>query len=261
MTEPFWGTVELEEGVIRRRKLGALHLWLQMHESEIWIAYTNDPDQTIPHEKERLPRGVEWARWALKKRTRKLELVPVLPDLPIIVHSEYPLRLTRDSNIQIFTRIPLWVRVTSGSKGEDILVELPTFELSKTWFGTPMEGELCYWSSTKARRQLTHDIYRPNLINCPIWIRNRSEEALDFEKFCYRVERLSIYKYEEEFWADETNIVYQGEEQNSEVRMTGRLPEHIKDARLVNGPRKRIQTSLATRTFRKFLDETLFFTR
>jgi hypothetical protein len=95
------------------------------------------------------------------------------------------------------------------------------------------------------------------LVSCPIFIFNRSGEVLDFDNFCFRVERLSIFSHDYEFWADETQIIYHGADLNSDIIMTGKLPEGIDRKKLISKPRKKIQKSLATRTFKRIFEETI----
>lgn len=254
-----WGSYSLSsDGKAHLYVLGDLRLWLKQKDEEIWIGHRyigqgeEDSLSEIP------PKDMEWARWAPKEFTDSVKLMPVFPDLPLVINSEYPLRVIPGGSIQIFTRIPAWIRISIGKK-DTVLTELPTVKLSRTWFGTPMEGELCYWATTKARRSLSNVERKPYLVSCPIQIVNKTEEDLDFEKFCFRIERLKIFSYEEELWSDETRIVYQGEEQHSDISMSGRLPKGMENARLISPPRKPMHRSLATRTFKKIFDDSFLF--
>lgn len=257
-----WGDYDLQnENIINHLKLGDLDLWLQRRKDEIWIGHLYDSTGTEEnHSPKAAPEDLEWSRWAPKEIEESVKLLPAFPDLPLVINSEFPLRVSPGSSIQIFTRIPFWLRISMGKK-DRVLNELPTVKLSRTWFGTPMEGELCYWVTTKARRSLSNVERKPYVISCPIQIVNKTEEDLDFEKFCFRVERLKIFSWQEELWADETRIVYQGEEQNSDISMSGRLPKGMEGAELISPPRNPIQRSFATRTFRKIFDDSVLFGR
>ena len=261
MSEFNWGIKSLDADKTICHSVGPLHIWIQKKGDEVWLGHRhseNLPDQYQPSSVP--PEDLEWSRWALKKEQNELKLAPVFQDLPIVISSEFPLRVTPNNKIKIFTRVPIWVRISEKS-GDYILTEIPTVPLSRTWFGTPLEGELCYWSTTKARRSLAETEQKPHLVNCPIKINNRADQDLDFVKFCYRVERLSIYHSKNELWAGETNIVYHGEEQLSDINMTGKLPEGVKKSELLSKPRKEVSQSLATRTFKKIIDETPFLGR
>ncbi len=260
-TENIWGERKLTEGKTEFISLGNLRLWLILKDSDIWIGYLHvDSRETKYTKSAPPPENLEWLRWATKKNTQKIRLAPVFPDLPLVVTSEYLLKISSDTEIPIFTRIPVWVRINLPDK-DYLLTEIPTVKLSRTWFGTPLEGELCYHATTKARRHLSEVELKSYVVNCSIVISNKSNDDLNFENFCYRVERLSIYQHDRELWADETQIIYQGEDLNSDVIMTGKLPEGIDKKILLSKPRKEIQKSLATRTFKLFFEDTNFLGR
>ena len=258
MIQVDWGkTITGGSGQTENFHVGDLSLWVRRTDDEVWIGYLHEEGEKTEPEP---PEDLSWQRWALNDLQGDLKVVPVFPDLPIVVNSDYQLKVSPGNNIQIFTRIPVWLRLVHG-KEETVLTEMPTVKLSRTWFGTPIEGELCYWATTKARRSLDHVEPLPYMVSCPIQITNRTEEELSFEKFCFRVERLKIFLVGEELWADETRITYQGEEQNSEITMSGSLPKGIKKGKMISDPRKPIQKSLATRTFRMIFDDTFIFGR
>ena len=247
--------VPYEGDSLRHYRLGPLHVWIQRKNDEIWIAHgyehewpEDQPPGDVP------PEQVTWARWACRNPDQPITLAPVFPDLPIVVSSEFPLKIDRGSKIKIYTRIPVWLRIMLD-KSEYLLTEIPSVKLSRTWFGTPLEGELCYWLTTKARRELTNVEKKTYVVNCPKWIINDSDEELNFDKFCFRVERLGIYRFDDELWAGETEIVYHGEESNSEITMTGKLPKGLGKAAQLSKPRNPVQKSLATRTFKKLFDD------
>lgn len=254
MDQQIWGRVSLEQEETKYFSVGDLHIWLKYRDEEVWIAhgYTHEFKEEIRAEGP--SEDHDWARWAHNAGSGELKVAPVFPDMPLVVHSEYMLKVSPQTKIQIFTRIPVWVQI-SLSQNDYTLTELPTVKLSRTWFGTPTEGELCYHATTKARRDLSKADKKPYLVSCPILISNESEEELDFEHFCFRVERLSIFEHQNEFWADETQIIYQGTDLNSEVIMTGKVPDGISRDKLVSKPRKQIQKSLATRTFKRIFSE------
>ncbi|NGP77974.1 DUF432 domain-containing protein [Balneolaceae bacterium YR4-1] len=254
-----WGEFTLSSGEKADFfRLGDLRLWLKYKDEEIWIGHQYAGHADSKEALDSPPEDLEWARWAPKEPGNTIKLMPVFPDLPLVVNSEYPLRVNPGASIQIFTRIPVWLRISIG-KNDTVLTELPSIKLSRTWFGTPIEGELCFWAITKARRSLSNVERKPHMVSCPIQITNKTEEDLNFDKFCFRVERLKLFVYNEELWSDETRIVYQGEEQYSDINMSGRLPKGMENAKLISPPRKPEHRSLATRTFKMIFDESFLF--
>lgn len=248
MTDSIWksySSTSLAAGL--HLKVATVNIWVKSKNEEIWIASSYE-DKTEPE-------GVTWARFAYPDATEEVTIKPVFPNLPVIISSEYSLRIASGSKIQIFTRIPVWVQISLG-KSNYMLTEIPSAKLSRTWFGNPIEGELCWWQSTRARRNLDEVEASPFLINCPILIDNKTHADLNFEKFCYRVDRLSIFDVDGNLWADETLIEYHGEEQNSDVSMSGKLPSGMNKGILVTPPKNPISKSFATRTFKKLFDDT-----
>lgn len=248
-TQNIWGDRTLEEGTMEFVSIGNLHLWILFKDADLWIGYQyGTAEKGDTPENQDPPEDLDWSRWAMDGDLRKIQLLPVFPDKPLVVKSEYPLKISSGTKIQVFARIPIWIRVSVTHKDYK-LVELPIIKLSRTWFGTPLEGELCYHATTKARRSLSKVDSIPYMVNCPIEISNKSHEDLNFENFCYRVERLKIFLANNQLWADETQVVYHGESLNSDIIMTGKLPEGIKKEQLLTKPRKEVHKSLATRTF------------
>lgn len=261
MDETVWGNISFDGDQIKYVSVGDLHIWMKSQNGEVWIAYGyKDELKGRRIKPDALPSNVTWGRWANKVDAGEVQMLPAFPEMPLVVHSEYPLKISPDTKIQIFTRIPVWIRI-SLAKNNYQLIELPTVKLSRTWFGSPDEGELCYYATTKARRDLSKIEKKPYLVSCPIMISNKSAEALDFDNFCFRVERLSIFLHEDEFWADETQIIYHGAGMNSDIIMTGKLPKGIDRKKLLSKPRKQIQKSLATRTFQRIFEDKLSWRR
>lgn len=256
MGHDIWGNRSLAEGQVQYITIGDLHLWIKYRNEEVWIAHTYKDDVKRKPASDNPPKQIEWTRWAHKNNAPKIEISPVYPDKPLVVHSEYNLKVSPETQIQIFSRIPIWVRVSLANNSYQ-LIELPTIKLSRTWFGAFTEGELCYHATTKARRDLSKVDKKPYLVSCPIKIVNKSDEELTFSNFCFRVERLSMFLHENELWADETQIIYQGEDLHSEVIMTGKLPEGITKKQLLTKPRKQAHKSLATRTFKRLFKDTI----
>lgn len=256
MESNIWGDRSLAEDKAEYISIGDLHLWLKYRNQEIWIAHLYNDELKKTLDSDKPPKDVEWVRWAHKNSSSEVTISPVYPDKPLIVQSEYNLKVSPDTRIQIFSRIPIWIRISLAPTGP-LLIELPTVKLSRTWFGSFTEGELCYHAITKARRNLSHVDKKPYLVSCPIKIVNKSDEELTFSNFCFRVERLSMFLHKNQLWADETQIVYQGEDLHSDVIMTGKLQEGITRKQLISRPRKQVQKSLATRTFKRFFGESL----
>lgn len=260
MEHDIWGSRSLAENQVEHITIGDLHLWIKYRNEEVWIAHVYKDKFKRKAGSDQPPKNADWSRWAHKNSSPEVTVSPVYPDKSLVVHSEYSLKVSPETRIQIFTRIPIWIRISLANNDYQ-LIELPAIKLSRTWFGTETEGELCYHATTKARRDLSKVDKKPYLVSCPIKIVNKSDEELTFSNFCFRVERLSMYLHDNELWADETEIIYQGEDLHSEVVMTGKLPEGMTKKQLLTKPRKQVQKSLATRTFKRFFKGTSLIDR
>jgi len=256
-----WGDLNLVSGETEFIAIGNLRIWILFKDVDIWVGYTHvKSEEEIGSENPDPPEDLDWARWAIKNEVKNVRILPVFPDKPLVVKSEYSLKISPAAEVYIFARIPIWIKIFIPDNHYQ-LIEISTVNLSRTWFGTPLEGELCYHATTKARRSLSGVSPRPYLVNCPILISNKSDEVLDFENFCYRVGRLSIFQHKNELWAEETRIIYRGESLNSDVVMTGKLPKGIEKKKMLSGPRREVSKSFATRTFRKFFEDTDYLGR
>ncbi len=196
----------------------------------------------------------KWARWGLKSDDCSLRIVPVFPTLPLLVRPEYPFKLVPGATVRFYTRVPVWLQVQDTLDNNLSITEIPTMELSRTWFGPFTEGELCYWLQTNARRALRDDLFQDNLCVCTINISNNSDEELHLEKLCMRVDRMSIYQKGNQLWANEMDIIHKGGKDFSEIMVTEKLPDQAKDAVLVSPARNPQRKGIAERTFKMIHD-------
>lgn len=242
-----WGELPLPGAACEPLRIGQLNLWFKVLEGDLWHSWKHaqdgDPDSQTPAE------DASWSRWALQEDKRRLRLLPVYPDRPVVVKTESPIMLSPRDSVQIYIRCPLWVRVELLNHSPVTVTEIPTVVLSNTWFGTTLEGDLCYWVSSGARREAQADPDRPFLAVCPILVRNRSEDDLKIEKVCLHVEWLSLFEKDGQLWSDLTRVTYHGKKRASEVEVNGKPSGRAAGARLVSLPRHPSKRELSVRTF------------
>ncbi|HSR41010.1 MAG TPA: hypothetical protein VLL48_02530 [Longimicrobiales bacterium] len=245
-----WGTHDLPEGADRGLRVGPLHLRLVRSSGEIWLAHARpDPDRDPDDEPLLSDAEAEWARWAVPEESTGVRLAPAFPDRPLVVTPEDSFHLVQGARARIFVRVPLWIRVELRGGGGIVLTEIPSVILSDTWFGDFMEGELCYFQPTTARRTVRPEHFDHHLAVCPIQLSNRSEDPLAVEKLALRVAHLSLFRRGGELWADETRVSYRGEEAGSEIRTAHSPPAEAPDATLVTPPRTPADRGFRARTF------------
>lgn len=254
-----WGLRALEPGGTVSAGIGPLALWMRAMEDELWMAHRpgdwtrrrreSSSSATSP------PEDAEWVRWPLSGEPDEVSLSPVFPPRPLVVEPEHSFRLLPRGRARVFVRVPLWARLALPGADGRRLAELPSAVLSDTWWGTPTEGELCYWLSTTARRSVPPEVFAPNLAVCPLRLTNRSDDELPVEKIVLRVAHLSIFSADGALWSDDAHVRYRGGAEGSEVEVTGRPPGEAGEAVKVAGPRESPPSRrFRARTFRRLRD-------
>ena len=252
MTQSIWPTFTLKDRDIRRHRVGPLTIFLKRFLNEIWVGSTRDDEKS--GEPAELPDKPEWMRMALPGEFDEYRIKPVMPDRPVIIDTEHSYSFVSQTRTRVFSRVPVWVRITPESREDLVIAEIPTVVLSETWFGGFTEGELSYAVSSTARRILTEDLLEPHLVVCPMEIRNNSDSELKFEKVCLRVDRLSIFASGDALWSDETVINYQGTDSGTDTEMKGACPPEAAGATLVSKPRTPVRKTIGLKTFRRLRD-------
>lgn len=241
-----WGRHPLPADEPLELELGPLSLRARRREDEVWLAHTPGDWTRAGRSRAGGPtpgpgeREEEWVRWPVPGAASKLEITPVLPARSIVVEPELSFRLLPRARARVFVRVPLWVRVSVRADGEEArtLTEFPSATLSDTWWGAPTEGELCYWLATTARREVTPEIFEPNVAVCPLTLANRSDDELPVEKIALRVIHLGLFCQEGGFWTDETRVRYRGVEEGSDIEVAGGRPPEAPEAVRVAEPRE-----------------------
>lgn len=247
---PIWGDRPLPgRGETTRLGFGPLTIWLRVVQNELWVSWTRAGEHVEPQRD--LPAEPAWSRWALQEAQTLLRILPVFPDRPLVVKPEHPFTLVRRASARIYMKVPVWVRIEAlDARGGNrtLLTEIPTVALSDTWWGDFQDGELAYWLTTKGRREITPDLFRPHVVVSAVQLDNRSDDDLQVEKHALRVENLSIYEKDGRLWAEEVRIEYNGEDEGADIRMDDVPPDEAKGAREIS-PARFQGRSLKARTF------------
>lgn len=193
---------------------------------------------------------LEWTRWAPGRWTGRVALAPAFPDRPVVVTPGDPFHLMGGAEARIYVRLPLWIQLQAVHQDGPVpLASVPTSEWSDTWWGTPEEGELCYWLQTRARRAVTEALFQPHMVVCPLHLVNHSAHDLHVDKIALRVEYLSLYEQDGATWSDATRVRYQGEAEGSRLEMAGKPPREAPQASLLARPRTKMARGFSARTF------------
>ncbi len=238
--------------------IGPLDLWIRRSPQDWYVAHERDPGR----EQEEIPPAplhpaqtnadvdrLTWNRWVAGEEAARVRLVPCMPDRAVVIRPRYPLNVPGGKEVLFFVSIPVWARVQVGDRASLALCELPTVVLSKTWFGDPITGELCYSLKTKVLRQIDMLENHAHLAVCPVLIRNQAFAELDFQRICIRVEYLSLYRGQTRLWTNQVEVQFHGEELNSTI-ITGRgAPDFERTAEKLSEARLAPQRSLLKKSF------------
>lgn len=222
-------------------------MFVRKEGDEIWISHNQTSEGDSPPVEP--SRYEDWSRWGASGSPEEIEVLPAFPDRPLVLRPENPFNLLPGARARIFVRVPLWVRVgVPGTRG-GLLLEIPSITLSDTWWGSPREGQLCYWLHILARREAPQSVFRSDRILCPLDLANRASEELPVEKILLRVGHLSIFRGEGSLWSDEVRIRYKGEAEGSELEVTDRTPPEAPGATRIMPPQSPSPRGLTARTF------------
>ncbi len=241
-----WGKQKMPGEDVAGWRFGPLHIWGKTSGDELWLTstYSDEPLAAMPE-------NPEWRRWTLRKLPGEIHFKPAFPDLPVVVKPEHPFRVVKKVHTKIYVRVPLWVQIEIDNTP---ITEFPSVVLSKTWFGNFVDGELCYWIASAARKQPLFETVRQYLAVCPIAIHNRSDEELLVEKICHRVGRLTLYRDGDNFWGNETKVIFRGTGEISEIEFNSKPPAEAPKTKPVAPPRFEPRRSLTAKTFESLVD-------
>jgi hypothetical protein len=256
MSSTLWGIYSPDQEDRYNLQLGPLMLYIKWIANDIWIAH-RIVSWPVPLESETPKPSLKWERWALPEDDTAIELYPLMPSYPVLLKPEDPYRVLPDSSTRIYTRIPVYIGIRTA-KHHYGLTQIPAVLLSNTWFGSPVEGELCLSHFSSVRRFLTDDFFLPHLISCTLEIRNESPKPLHFEKICLRTDQMSIFAQQAQLWSDVVKVTYRGEEAQAMIEMPGMAPAEISEATLVAKARSPKGTNIAVRTFDLIRDISFF---
>ena len=215
-----WTPKAVEPGECLHWQIGPLKLWIRRVGDEVQIAtdrLPEDEDTLTVAEPSADAEGEDrtWKRWAVAARHKDIQLLPVMPDRPVIARPESDFVIPAGEEALFFVNLPVWVRVTAGEKRSVTLCEIPSIKLSKSWFGDEISGQLCYALHTLARRSLEDVPLRPHRAVCPI--RNVAREQLEFERLCLHVDHLKIFRGRDRLWTNQVTVTYRGEDQLTQI--------------------------------------------
>lgn len=223
----FWAPQTFQPGDWRLWEAGGLRLWVKRehHEWRVASSRAEEKEDSLMSQNEEPPLAAAWRRWAFTNEDAVVTVSPAMPEKPVVVRPDSPIRIPRGNEVLFFVSIPVVLQLHIGPEKSLFIHEEPTLVLSQTWFGQPTSGELCYALRTGASRDLSGIKKGRHRAVCPVLIRNTSEEELNLEKLCIRSMHVNIYRGATRLWTEEISVSYRGEMRFSEINFAKNPPE------------------------------------
>jgi len=253
----FWKPLSLEPGSWRLWEAGTLQLWAKRapeHEWRIATARSREEQQIISCGEDPAPApDAAWKRWAFKEEDATIHMLPAMPDNPVVVRPDSPVRIPKGNEVTFFVSIPFFLQAHVGPSRDLLIYEEPTVVLSKTWFGEPTLGELCYALRSGASRDLNGIKPGQHRAICPVIVRNRSDEELHFQKICIRAMHVNIYQGQNRLWTEEIEVSYLGKNNFSEIAFGKEAPAYEKTHGIVGPAREVLARNFIRKSFNSLL--------
>jgi hypothetical protein len=223
-----WEPVEIPQRKCAEWKFPLRRIWVERIESEWHVL-------SLPAEKRARdarcsfmprtakPESSEWRHY-LHRNAGPIQPSPALPDRPVVVRPDRALTILPGQSTVFFLQLPVWFRLsTSGSRPSRIFEE-PLAILSRTWFGDPLTGELCWGLATRLHHSVDSMDPSADTAVCPLMIENDSSTDLAFEKICLHVENLSVFRGTRFLWTNSLHAVFKGPEQATQIEIVHAPP-------------------------------------
>jgi len=169
------------------------------------------------------PESSAWRHY-LHRDGGAVQPAPVLPDRPVVVRPDRALTLLPGQNTVFFLLIPVWFRLSTTGYTPSRIFEEPLGVLSRTWFGDPLTGELCWGLATRLHHALESLPGSPDTAVCSLMIENESNVDLAFEKICLHVENLSVFRGSRLLWTNSLHAIFRGPEQTTQIEIVRTPP-------------------------------------
>lgn len=188
-----------------------------------------------------------WADYIINQQGQ-IKMLPLLPERPLVIRPENGIIIYPEENANYFVQVPLLLGIVINDKKgkEQYLREIPLEKLSQTWFGDPLNGELCYGIDDHLIDNLKFVSRNTEKALCKINISNKSPYPLNFTRFCLRVPYLEIYKYEQQLWTNNISVEFRSPEQYSRVQIH---KQKNKQMILITKARTKAEANLIKKTF------------
>lgn len=248
-------TISIPDKEAVKIQLGKLIVYLKREIDELRFAreYTENPKDKITytfHKKLRNDGDLEWTRCILGPDYTQVELVPKMPDKPVVVRPHLAVQVPQGMVSSFYVGIFVWLQIFGVRKTSKVKIcEFPTVKMSKTWFGDNESGEICYILKTQAIRKKEDTTPTFYHATCPVHVSNNSEGMLDFKRICLHAEYLTLFSDGNRLWSNEANVYFKGADQVSQINLSNTSPRDASNCVKVADPRMTAAPSIVKRSF------------
>ncbi len=171
-------------------------------------------------------------------KNNTINILPSLPNLPVVVRPQYSFKLLPAMHIELFVNIPVWVQFYAGiQKKENLLADIPVMQLSNTWFGDPDNGSLCYSLPGNIYSHLLPDQIPSYMAVCTLKIFNDASTTLDFQRLLLQLDAVNLYLSNGVLYTNEIKVKFKGENQVSDFMISKQTPSFVQNAKHLAHPR------------------------
>jgi len=232
-----WGNIETAAEEIRIGLAGGQTVSINRDSKALTIVLIN-PDQS--EDSSRFITGHE----------KNITLEPALPELPLIITPMEKLGILPNQKLDVFVEIPLLLSIFSGTQGNRLnLWETPFTPLSKSFFGSPDNGEIAYSLVTPLYSSVSLYTAPATSAYCPLSIFNRSAQVLDFQRMILRVPYLTLYQGADRIFASPVFVSFRGADQISQVKIRKKPLESDPPLKEMVPPRSIEEKSVLKKSF------------
>jgi hypothetical protein len=223
-----WDPLEIPQKQCAAWRFPRRSIWVERIESE-WHVLTMEERRTVSGahssfvRRNLKPTSSEWRHY-LQRDSTGVQPAPVLPDRPMVIRPDRALTILPGQSTVFYLELPVWFRLSTTGPRAARIFEEPLSTLTRTWFGDPVTGELCWGLNTRLHHSI--DSVDPSawMAVCPILIENDSDTDLNFEKICVHVENLSVFRGPQRLWANSLNVIFRGPDQASQIEIVHAPP-------------------------------------
>jgi hypothetical protein len=241
----WWGEHRIGHGKAGRFRIGPLILTATRLDNEWRLDRESSGDTSdttvgvevpiAPHEP---TAAAVVSRFGDSDGSEQLELLPILPDRPVVTRPEHPMTVPPHQKVTVYVGSPLWLRVSDAER-KHRLEELPAFRPSLTWWGSnTREGEVCYGTRTYGRLRLGEIVHYPHRVMTAVSIDNGADQPLLLERVLLPVRRLAVYATASgQLWTEAVTLERDPGELLATLHLGKKPPKQAGSAKRISAPR------------------------